>query len=98
MAMQRPCTRIISSNLENHVSTCRKDVNISPLGIVRVNNLAIPSTWSRSQDKHVMAVQMNGMRDGWSIVVDDDSERGVATHIVNVPFWVSGERSATCLS
>lgn len=90
MAMQWPSTRVIGKNLQHHMPSSWQKLDISSLGVICVDSRrAIPSPGSDVQDKHIVAVQVDGVSgepSGWTIVVDDDSDRRVRAKVLNVPF------------
>lgn len=90
MAMQRPSTRIVGKDLQHHISSSWQKLDISSLGVICVDSRrTIPSPDSDIQDKHIVAVQVDGMGSepsSWTIIVDHDSDRRVGTKVLNVPF------------
>ena len=85
MTMKRPNTRIISLELNSHMSQLRDELRIPPRRILLINDSPIPNTIAYMQDMEIMAVHMEWMCEG-SLVRQVQHDRTVLVEIVDVPF------------
>lgn len=90
MTMEWPDSWVVRVDLNDQVPVRWKHVHISSLGIVRIDDLAIPLPRARGQNKHVVAVHVHRMWNTpkWAVVPNDESHSPIISEVVHVPLRI----------
>lgn len=100
VAMERPHSWVVCDILKNKISAGLDKLGVSPLRVLRVNDLAVPFTETLGKDEKVVAVEMHRMAnrhpegDG---VVQDDAHGTRLPKVVQVPWAGLRERCIASL-
>ncbi len=72
-------------------------MHVTALGVLLIGDLAVPETGAFGEDVEVVAVEVHGMG-GREEVINDQTDRGIGTKVVYVPFGVEGEGEVALLA
>ena len=94
MAMEGPDARIIGEVLEDDVAgrgggTPLDELDVAALGVLLVDDGAVPGADALGEDVEVVAVEVHGVG-GRELVLDDDADGAVVAEVVDVPLRVEG--------
>lgn len=91
VAVERPDTRVVSVYLPHNVPVGREKLDVTTLWIVGIGDRdTIPVSWSLVENEHIVAVKMHRVSCGGR-VVDDDSDGGVGSEILDIPLGLVAE-------